>query len=531
VDCCDLTDSAHMDRVRPRILVVGAGVSGCACAAALASAGFRVTLMNSAMDRVGLPAYGPDLLGEDGGWERLNQVLDLLPASLRMVWLQAAMRPTQGEPVLNIDRRRVSIETKRVLERLPGLQFRQGFVTDLRLVPAQPTRLERQARPDLSGHPDSGAASPPEARLDSRSDLEGAQPGSPGGSPSTDLRPAADRLPGVRAEVETIFGEVFEADAVVLAVGLSLGSTIVGSGDPPSGVASSGRYGEPASDGLRAALDTLGVEFRVTALEVGPRISVEQAEALGLLSPCEPGPPARGSVDAMCSDDLRREGLVPALAGESQQDEPSPRLESVEEEGLGSRRDDPFDSWPTDYPPAPHWQADLRLAQMVFARRAVRTGEQDEPGGQNGQNGQNGQDTQDGRYGQDEQRGDSGRFPVPALSPDGMATSEVYLALGSALADEMGCAAGGELGLIATRTPLVVEGMTVGELDGSGRIVGAGLATLVWVVGRCAGARDYVDSLASAVRAAEGIAQWLDQGSRPLVPLKNDGGQQREGAR
>jgi hypothetical protein len=508
-----------MDRVRPRVLIVGAGVSGCACAAVLASSGFRVTLVNSAMDRVGLPTYGPDLLGGDGGWERLNEVLDLLPTSLRTVWLQAAVIPTQGEPVLNIDRRRVSIETKRVLERLPGLQFRQGFVTDLRPAPVQAMRLSRQARPDLGGHPDTVAASPPEARPDYRSDLEGAQPGSRRGSPETDVRPAADRLPGVRTEVETIFGEVFEADAVVVAVGLSLGSTIVESGDARSGVASSGRYGEPASDGLRAALETLGVELQVTALEVGPRISVEQAEALGWLSPCEPGPPARASLDAICSDDPQREGLVPAVAGQSHQDQPSPRLESVGEDGLGGLLDDPLDSWPTDYPPAPHWQAELRLAQMVFAGRAVRPGEQD------------GQDELDEQDEQDEQRGDSGRFPIPALSPDGMATSEVYLAPGSALADEIGRAAACELGLIASRTPLVVTGMTVGGLDGGGRIVGGGLAMPVWVVGRSAGARDYVDSLASAVRAAEGIAQWLGQSGRPSMPLNDDGEKQREGAR
>ena len=43
----------------PTVIVVGAGVSGTACAAALAGFGTRVIIVNSALDVVGLPAYGP----------------------------------------------------------------------------------------------------------------------------------------------------------------------------------------------------------------------------------------------------------------------------------------------------------------------------------------------------------------------------------------------------------------------------------------------------------------------------------------
>ena len=114
------------------MIVVGAGVSGCACAAALASAGLHVTLMNSAMDSVGLPAYGPDLIGSGEGWGGIEETMAALPLPLRGVWLEAAARPASGEAILNIDRRKVSVETKRALERIPGLEFRQGLVTDAR---------------------------------------------------------------------------------------------------------------------------------------------------------------------------------------------------------------------------------------------------------------------------------------------------------------------------------------------------------------------------------------------------------------
>jgi flavin-dependent dehydrogenase len=80
-----------------RAIVVGAGVSGCACAAALADAGVHVTLINSAMDRVGLPAYGPDMvLGETGAVPGPEALLGLLPEPLRGVWRRAAMKPAVG---------------------------------------------------------------------------------------------------------------------------------------------------------------------------------------------------------------------------------------------------------------------------------------------------------------------------------------------------------------------------------------------------------------------------------------------------
>ncbi len=169
----------------PEVIVVGAGVSGCACAATLASRGVSVTLINSAMDRVGLPAYGPDLIAETGDRSALEERVKALPAPLDAVWLEAAAIPAGGEPVLNVDRRRISIETKRILEQLPGLQFRQGFITGIRLLD--------HGSPCAGGSPDGGEA--------------------------------AGRHLLRRVQVETIFGEVFEASALVIAVGMSMGGS------------------------------------------------------------------------------------------------------------------------------------------------------------------------------------------------------------------------------------------------------------------------------------------------------------------
>ena len=73
--------------------------------------------------------------------------------------------------------------------------------------------------------------------------------------------------------METIFGEIVQADAVVVAVGLSMGGRISVGRDEMRG----GRYGEPDSEGLRSAIERLGLEFQKSVLEVGPRISARDA--------------------------------------------------------------------------------------------------------------------------------------------------------------------------------------------------------------------------------------------------------------
>ena len=76
----------------------------------------------------------------------------MLPLPLRRAWLSSAAVPESGVPVLVVDRRAVSIETKRALERTPGLKFRQGLVTDLRVesAPSEDTQSLR-ARKEPAG--------------------------------------------------------------------------------------------------------------------------------------------------------------------------------------------------------------------------------------------------------------------------------------------------------------------------------------------------------------------------------------------
>jgi Glucose inhibited division protein A len=396
----------------PEVIVVGAGVSGCACAATLAAAGHRVTLINSAMDRVGLPAYGPDLIAEDGDRSSLEECLKALPAPLEAVWLEAAMTPAGGEPVLNVDRRRISIETKRILEQLPGLHFRQGFVTDVRLLDDGLSRVSES--PD-GGEPVGCFSSP-------------------------------------RAQVETIFGEVFEASALVIAVGMSMGGSIAAGDDVMPG----GRYGEPASEGVRQALESLGIGFRDVFLEVGARTSGRSAVVRGWVSaPGEDG--AKGT--EVGEPGLSELALLPAL---------------VEQSSAG---------WPKDYPPAAHWQAELRLDRIVMQHEAPcrKTETSRCPGG---------------------------AALRPALSPDGAATAEVYIAPGSALAGE--ATAMSEEAAIATRVPLVVQARAVTGLGDAGRAWVEGRPLPLWVIGRASGAADYVASLSSGVRAAVDIASVLD---------------------
>ncbi len=268
----------------PNALVVGAGVSGCACAVALAGSGIQVTLINSAMDRVGLPAYGPDLVASEMGRGELEQKLATLPEPLRSIWLEAGMAPEDGGSSINVDRRRISVETKRLLEAVPNLRFRQGFVTDLRLV----------------------------------------QDGDAGHQPLHAQHPR-------RAQVETIFGEVFEADAVILAAGLSLDAqTEVG-----CDVVQGGRYGEPASEGLYRALDGLGACFQTVELEVGARALERDFDALA-------------------------EAIGARIAN-------SGSLETRHLSGLASGS--PTTAWPEGFPPAPHLDHP-RLAMVLESSAA-----------------------------------------------------------------------------------------------------------------------------------------------------------------
>jgi hypothetical protein len=319
--------------------------------------------------------------------------------------------PAGDAPIVNVDRRKISIETKRMLEQMRGLQFRQGLVIDLRLSDDAgqlgERRLARQSRDKA---------------------CEG----------SSAERPASRRV-----EVETIFGEVFEADAVVIAVGLSLGGSIAVGREVVNG----GRYGEPSSEELLQALERRGAEMREVQLDVGGRISGRHlAEAGWLSGHADVKGAGEGQTDVA---GLMEEVLVPGLR------EPS---------GV---------YWPSGYPPAPHWQPELTWDRMIVEHRAV---------------------------------GPGGTPSLPALSPDGAATFEMYVAPDGALAEEMALTPDKDAAAIASRMPLTVRGMVVKGLGEAGRVHVRGRPEAVWVVGRASGAPDYAASLASGVQAAAEIA-------------------------
>jgi hypothetical protein len=233
-------------------IVVGGGVSGCACAARLAGHGISVTVISSALDVVGLPGYGPTVEAGPAGWPQLVDVFECLPEALRRSWLGTAVVPVSGEPALVIDRRAVSVETKRALETIPGLQFRQALITDARV------------------------------------------------------------LPDGRVEVESAFGEVFAADVVVIASGLALqGRVEVG-----EEVLAGGRYGEVPANELHGSLSALGMSFVETAVEVGPRYAHDSLEILAVSgSPSGTvGGEEAGQVNAACVNEAGEMVVWRALA-------------------------------------------------------------------------------------------------------------------------------------------------------------------------------------------------------------------------
>ena len=94
--------------------------------------GVRVQLLNSALDRVGHPGYGPELVSSRG-LAGVVEALAALPRVVRDVWVEAGLSFAGSDGVVAVDRRRISIELKRVLESLPGLEFRQALVNDVKL--------------------------------------------------------------------------------------------------------------------------------------------------------------------------------------------------------------------------------------------------------------------------------------------------------------------------------------------------------------------------------------------------------------
>ena len=448
-------------REHPSAVVVGAGVSGCACAAVLASAGVHVTLLNSAMDRVGLPGYGPEIVAGPNGWLEIGETMALLPWVLRQAWLTSAAVPVSGIPVLIVDRRAVSIETKRALERIPRLEFRQGLVTDL--------RIKRGKRHDP----------------DPQSDLE------PGGSQPLDGEQTG------RAVVETVFGEVFEADAVILSIGLALGGRISAGAD----LLQAGRYGETPADGLKTALEVLGASLTEVSLHAGAHFP---SSVTGLV----------GSVVGSGSDRrVEKVVAISALLGDADDDRAVARRAGLEEPRRvvekalwpesGEDDDGLIGRWPEFYPPAAHWLEELPHPWIVVAV------------------------------------GDGGS-PVALLTPDGRTTAELHVSpeRGGAL-DPMNVGAHESIGPLqgpyegslegregplegreklcegghgapASRLEYTVRASVVERLGPDGRLLlGEARKPPIWVTGRAAGETDYLGSLRSGAQVGSAVAREL----------------------
>ncbi|MHB0980313.1 MAG: FAD-dependent oxidoreductase [Thermoleophilia bacterium] len=210
------------------MVVVGAGVSGCVSALALAAEGVRVVLVNSALDSVGLPGYGPVVdYGERGGDQGhrdldspgagLAEVLRKAAAPLASAWLAHAWAPVGGLPLALVDRRAVSLAVKWRVENEDLIELRQGIVV----------AVEGRDRTDEEA--ESSAA----------------------------------------VSVRTAFGERIVGDAVVVAVGLALGGRVSVGDQKLAG----GRLGEVAADALLEDLRLKGAVFEEARVSVGMRLS------------------------------------------------------------------------------------------------------------------------------------------------------------------------------------------------------------------------------------------------------------------
>ncbi|MBN1630131.1 MAG: FAD-dependent oxidoreductase [Thermoleophilia bacterium] len=436
----------------PEVLVIGGGVSGCACAAVLASKGIAVTVVNSALDGIGQPGYGPVVTAGKGGWERIVETLQRLPPLLRDVWIDAAEVPEtatgssagvgsdhgvmpQKEAFFVVDRRTVSVEAKRNLETLPGLRLRQGL--------AEAVTIVRDGE-------------------------------------------AGNRS---RVAVETAFGEVFEGDAVVVAVGLALGGRVHVGRDVLPG----GRYGETPADGLKISLEELGAEFVESRVDVGPRFCGTWAWRGN-----DSAYSGSGEAAVAFGEGFRRMVTVGlrALPDWEKVRGGSNRREHGRGEGPdGGACGGPavgFDmrrirgnGWSDDFPESPHRVEGLRMHEVVVGR-----GVEDES--------------------------------EPLLAPDGVATGEVHARCGAMNAvtrlrghgrdgrGRGGYASAGALIPVASRLEHHIVGLKVTNLGGDGRLqTPGGAGGLIWVAGRAGGARDYLASLASGVAVADGIACWV----------------------
>ncbi len=483
------------------VIVVGAGVSGCACAATLAEAGARVMVVSSALDVVGFPSYGPAVGPTVGGWQEIEQVFGSLPAALSFAWLDTASVPENRLPLLVIDRRAVSIETKRVLELIPGLQFRQGLVSDIRVV------------------------APPDGET---------------------MRFDGTAAPGALVEVETVFGERLRARMAVLAVGLSLGGTVSIGGQQMAG----GRYGEVPATALQEALLRAGACFADRDMYVGARYGADSAVVAETLAASD------------CDDVSVTVGLIPIgrlLDGVGERQSEPGLCESVRAVARcaagcapAHAKTAPTFRWPAEFPQPPHGTHPFfpAIAVVAAARRVSPISEE-------GALQRAVPHSEPRLWGA--AAGSREVTPEPVLLPDGAAMLEFYQAERGALADSRSvgvplqhgepiedsrmvrpseeggheaalgpyldgglggrgprCSPEGEP---ASRLEHQVHASILTGLD-DGRCV-PGFDGRVWAVGQVAGAQGYLASLGSGLSAAVGLLNAL--GMEERSPITADG--------
>ena len=212
-----------------RAIVIGAGVSGCSAALGLASQGIPVLLLNSGLDSVGLPGYGPAVTGNGGvsggepypgsqdSAEHVLKILGEAAPSLRDVWLEhawtwdAAVGEAPEGPAASgvvIDRRAVSLETKWRVENEELIELRQGHAVSI------------------------------------------------------------EECEGTGVVVRTVFGEEFPGRVALVAVGLALGGRICVAEQETAG----GRFGEVVADALLDQLRSRGGRFDTVKIAVGARL-------------------------------------------------------------------------------------------------------------------------------------------------------------------------------------------------------------------------------------------------------------------
>jgi hypothetical protein len=131
--------------------------------------------------------------------------------------------------------------------------------------------------------------------------------------------------------------------------------------------------------------------------------------------------------------------------------------------------------WPAGFPRAPHWCEELRPKVALLGGNRPR-------GGQGSQADGCCQDA-----------------ALVSVVPDGAATAEFYV--------DHPCSAGGKVSLDVTRMHYRVRALVAGGVDEMGRI--PGLSAAVRIVGRAAGAQNYLSSLRTGVAAAEDLTESL----------------------